>query len=147
MGSSRDKEYRLKIGKRFMEVRNDLGFSRGRMCREFGVSQSGYLKYENGICLPGLPVLEQFKDKFDISIDWLLFGHGPKSYKEKITGDAEEKRANAILEKGLADFSRLAELAKVMPELGEFLSVLSTDSLFRSEILVNFQKNRQEVSG
>ncbi len=147
MRSSKDQRYRGQIGERFKEVRKALNLSRPEVAREFGITPSGFAKYENGNCLPGLPVLEQFREKYNISMDWLLFGHGPRSYKDKSRLDAEAQKMSDLLKNELKDIRSLVELMDVMPELREFLSVLATDSLFRNEVLVRFQKSgKKKVS-
>ncbi len=61
------------IGRRIRETRG-FDLTQEEFARQLGISQSQLSKYERGLVLPAADVLIQLKEKFGVSIDWLLTG-------------------------------------------------------------------------
>jgi transcriptional regulator with XRE-family HTH domain len=61
------------IGRRIREIR---GFERNQeeFARQLGISQSQLSKYERGLAPPSTEFAVRMKERFGISIDWLLTG-------------------------------------------------------------------------
>jgi len=61
------------IGRRLRQVRG-FDLSQEQFASALGVSQSQLSKYERGLISPPAEVLLRIKEKFKVSVDWLLTG-------------------------------------------------------------------------
>lgn len=79
-------------GKRLEQVRKEWNLDRAAMAARFGQARISYYKNERGVSLPGLGVMYRLSNQYDISMEWLLFGKGPKRISEwnRLTERAEE---------------------------------------------------------
>ena len=100
------------ISVRIKKVREDLGFSPGRMAGLFGITRSGYVKYEAGDSYPRPRVISKLARDFDISLDWLIAGKGPMHYKEK-----EQPETKPEPEPVSAEVKELIRLIELVPVL------------------------------
>jgi transcriptional regulator with XRE-family HTH domain len=92
----------------------------------FGITRSGYVKYESGDSYPRPRVISILARDFDISLDWLIAGKGPMYYKEK-----EQPESKPDPESGLADIRELFRLMQLIPLLR--YRVLALFSQFKLE--------------
>lgn len=74
---------RKELGERLNALRYEKRFNRDQMAAWMGTTHSGYYKNEKGQNLPGIASLSRLANEHDISMDWLLFGKGPRLFKEK----------------------------------------------------------------
>jgi transcriptional regulator with XRE-family HTH domain len=82
---SREKSHLIKrdspdlrtLGRRLRELRG-FDLSQGELAKELGISQSQLSKYERGVAAPPADILFFIKQRFEVSIDWLLTGEGLK---------------------------------------------------------------------
>ena len=65
------------LGRRLRELRG-FDLTQGELAKELGISQSQLSKYERGIVAPPADILFFIKQRFEVSIDWLLTGEGLK---------------------------------------------------------------------
>lgn len=56
--------------------------AREEFAKQFGIKRNSYYKNETAETMPGLGTLFQLSDRHDISMDWFLFGKGPKNVSE-----------------------------------------------------------------
>ena len=61
------------IGRRIRQLRG-FDVTQGDFTRKLGISQSQLLQYERGLLGPASDVLIRLKERFGVSIDWLLTG-------------------------------------------------------------------------
>jgi transcriptional regulator with XRE-family HTH domain len=64
---------RKAIGRRIRQVRG-FDLSQGAFAERLGISQSQLSKYERGLISPPAEVLLRIREKFNVSVDWLLTG-------------------------------------------------------------------------
>jgi transcriptional regulator with XRE-family HTH domain len=141
---------RLKdIGSRLIKLREQLDYSREEMAAHCEVSESAYAKNERGDHLPKLDSLENLVNKFDASMDWLLFDRGPLFFKEK-PGQEQQKSPE---EKSLVEQTPVQKpwaeefpgLESIMPDVREFLDYMAKDPLFKYKVLAFFFKYKKET--
>lgn len=65
------------LGRRLRELRG-FDLTQGELAEELGISQSQLSKYERGAAAPPADVLFFIKQRFGVSVDWLLTGEGLK---------------------------------------------------------------------
>jgi transcriptional regulator with XRE-family HTH domain len=65
------------LGRRLRELRG-FDLTQGELAKELGISQSQLSKYERGAAAPPADILFFIKQRFRISVDWLLTGEGLK---------------------------------------------------------------------
>jgi transcriptional regulator with XRE-family HTH domain len=65
------------LGRRLRELRG-IDLTQGELAKELGISQSQLSKYERGVAAPPADILFLIKQRFEVSIDWLLTGEGLK---------------------------------------------------------------------
>lgn len=63
------------IGRRLREIRG-FDLTQVEFANQLGISQGQLSKYERGLAHPAAEVLIRLKERFEISIDWLLTGKG-----------------------------------------------------------------------
>jgi len=61
------------LGRRLRELRG-FDLNQGEVADDLGISQSQLSKYERGVAAPPADVLFLIKQRFQVSIDWLLTG-------------------------------------------------------------------------
>jgi transcriptional regulator with XRE-family HTH domain len=61
------------LGRRLREVRG-FELSQEQLAKDLGISQSQLSKYERGAAAPPADVLFLIKQRFQVSVDWLLTG-------------------------------------------------------------------------
>jgi transcriptional regulator with XRE-family HTH domain len=61
------------LGRRIRQLRG-FEVTQEEFARKLGISQSQLSKYERGIVAPPADVLMRIKERFRVSIDWLLTG-------------------------------------------------------------------------
>ena len=66
------------IGERLKEVRKALGYTLGKMKEMCGVAKSTISEIETGLKKPHFLYLYLLSTKFNVNIDWILSGRGPK---------------------------------------------------------------------
>jgi transcriptional regulator with XRE-family HTH domain len=66
------------FGRRLRELRG-FEITQEELAADLGISQSQLSKYERGTAVPPGDILFYVKQRFQISIDWLLTGDGPKT--------------------------------------------------------------------
>lgn len=71
--SDRDVLYLRAVGRRLRQVRG-FDLTQEAFAEQLGISQSQLSKYERGLMLPPAEVLLRVKQKFKVSVDWLLTG-------------------------------------------------------------------------
>ena len=65
------------LGRRLRKLRG-FDLTQGELAKELGISQSQLSKYERGVAAPPADILFFIKQRFQVSIDWLLTGEGLK---------------------------------------------------------------------
>ena len=65
------------LGRRLRELRG-FDLNQEQVANDLGISQSQLSKYERGAAPPPTDLLFLIKQRFQVSIDWLLTGDGPK---------------------------------------------------------------------
>jgi len=66
------------LGRRLRELRG-FDVTQEELAEDLGISQSQLSKYERGTATPSADVLFYMKERFHVSIDWLLTGAGSKT--------------------------------------------------------------------
>ena len=64
------------LGRRLRELRG-FDITQGELADKLGISQSQLSKYERGVAAPPADILFVIKERFHVSIDWLLTGEDP----------------------------------------------------------------------
>jgi transcriptional regulator with XRE-family HTH domain len=75
--TKRDSPDLRNLGRRLRELRG-FDLTQGELAKELGISQSQLSKYERGVVAPPADILFFIKQRFQVSIDWLLTGEGLK---------------------------------------------------------------------
>ena len=94
------------------------------MAARLGVSRSSYNKYEYGLSFPNPVGLAVLANELDISLDWLIAGKGPMTYKVK-----KEMTSNLVGENS---------------DVKSLLSSMERIPLLRYEVLTLFHKFKLE---
>ena len=167
---SKGKKTTKEIALRLQEVRKQTALSSAEMALRLGVSTGCYAKNEGGLHIPNLDSLRRLTMDFDISMDWFLFGKGPRLYKEKSEREKElEKtveemtRSSEALRNEITDLNReIADLKKqseeehkkiarekagaleMIPEVRELLDFMAQDPIFYHRLLLYFQEFKQQ---
>lgn len=132
------------IGGRMKKLREQFNLSQGVMARKFNLSNSGYFKNETGNTFPGVRTLYRLSTEHDISMDWLLFGKGPRYYKSK-EKEVELEQVGEQVKKELVKKEEEKNAAIDMkPEIRELLEYMARIPLLYHEILVHFENFRVE---
>lgn len=71
-------QLRKDIGARLLNIRKELGFTQAVMASHFNIGRANYARIEKGEIFPNETVLVTMRKEFDISLDWLVAGVGPK---------------------------------------------------------------------
>lgn len=65
---------KMNCHERIRQIRKQLGLTQEAFAEQLDISYSAYKKLESGENIPSIETLYKFKQKFQISADYLLFG-------------------------------------------------------------------------
>ena len=77
------------IGNRLKEIRKDLDMHQHQFCKVFNICQSNYCRIEQGLVDITATRIKTLYEKFNVSVEWLIFGTGEK-YKEPTSRNQED---------------------------------------------------------
>ena len=109
------------VGLRLKNIRKNKNLRLEEMSNALGVSEDVYLNYENGKSILTLGALEVLQERFDISMDWLLFDRGLISSSDR-----------EVLDK------LLMECGDISGEMKSFLLLMNKDPIFKYQELGNY---------
>jgi len=147
---SRPKNLALKdIRSRIIAIRKERNLTRPQMAAELNVGNNNYNKYERGLYLPSLKTLAILTEKFDISMDWLIYNKGAMHFSTIEKALQENQRLKQDLEEASArqDATARAEAqdAEIVtdPEIKELIRYLEDNPLFKHQLLIYFHRHKQ----
>lgn len=73
---NKDKTIKNTIGKRFRDIRVQIGLTQTELAKQLGCGRSNISLIESGKNLPGGSILIALKSKYNVSLDWLFSGEG-----------------------------------------------------------------------
>lgn len=143
---------------RLKNVREQAGFNGREMASRLGLSAPGYNKNEQGSNFPGIDTLQALSEKFNISMDWFLFGKGPMNYKEKGEKEKQLEQRVKTLEhnlEGMVEESKKHEEAlqeragaiEMKPEVREVLDYMASHPVFYHELMLYFHRHKSGGEG
>ena len=153
MESKKQKATR-EVGLRLKEIRQEYRLSQTEMSARLGVTASGYHRNESGENLPGLVLLQRIREKFDISMDWLLFNEGPRLRKDRIARSTTAKQTSDIesLKRKLEELeSKDKEMSSFFdhlpaitrnPEVLDMLETMTRSPRLFHEVMLFFQESK-----
>jgi transcriptional regulator with XRE-family HTH domain len=111
------------IGKRLKKIRNHFELTQEEIAEKLGISTDTYLRNERNHHNPGNRTLHLLFKEFNISLNWLLMGHG------------EMFRDDQIEYEQIKQF-----ITNSPPELIDFIQAMSQVPLLYHEQMAQFQK-------
>lgn len=66
------------VGSRIKALRKTTGLSQKEFGAKFGIAQSTFHNYESERSDPSIVFIEKMTTHFGVTLDWFLFGRGPK---------------------------------------------------------------------
>lgn len=103
------KQITREAGMRVKKIRQELRLTPMEMKKRLGLTSTSYYKIERGEQFFSWKTLHHFLEDTGLSSDWLLFGKGPKYFKEK---DAPEKLAQQLEEQKMLYAADTTQLKK-----------------------------------
>ena len=113
------------VAARMKIVREEQHITKSEMAAKLGITPSAYNRNESGQSIPGFLSMHYLQKEMNISLDWLLFGHGPMHF----TAKHPELSAETSPTQELAE-----DLAK-MPEISAMLDNIRKDEKLKYRIL------------
>ena len=83
------------ISERLRLLRKQLGLSQTEFANELGLKQRAVSHWERGNAEPSLKIIQLIRQKWSVSLDWLLIGEGPM-YLDDSSYQQEEKNKQDI---------------------------------------------------
>ncbi len=131
------------------------------MAEHIGVSYETYIKYERGHNFPNPSAMDHLLNQHNLSIDWFIFGKGPKYFLDKKEKEALENEVTELktklegvtkqrdlAEKELkAEKSARAGIPEMSEDIKELVVQMNRDPLLRYETLLQFQRSRMQEKG
>ena len=93
----KEKNKKAELGKRIKDLRTENGLSQKDLADFLGIGRPNLSRIERGYILPVTPYLIKLRDRFNVSIDWLLNGESPT--QDKITLEKDVKLLLEYFEK------------------------------------------------
>jgi transcriptional regulator with XRE-family HTH domain len=147
---SRPKNLALKdIKSRIIAIRKERNLTAPQMAAELNVGNNNYNKYERGLYLPSLKTLAILTEKFDISMDWLIYNKGAMHFStiEKALRENEQLKQDLEEASAREEVSGRAEAqdAEIVtdPEIKELIRYLEDNPLFKHQLLIYFHRHKQ----
>jgi transcriptional regulator with XRE-family HTH domain len=147
---SRPKNLALKdIKSRIIAIRKERNLTRPQMAAELNVGNNNYNKYERGLYLPSLKTLAILTEKFDISMDWLIYNKGAMHFSTIEKALRENKELKQDLKEASAregaSVQTEAPDAEIVtdPEIKELIRYLEDNPLFKYQLMIYFHRHKQ----
>lgn len=83
----------MTLGERLQEARKRTGLSQIAAARHTGVSKVSISNYERNYREPGLATLAELAKLYEVSLDYLIYGHAPIDCQASLTEVLEEFRS------------------------------------------------------
>ncbi len=115
------------VGKRLREVRDHFKLSQKEIAKKLEISTDSYLRNERDLNHPGYKTLSLLSKEFNVSMDWILLGHGEMFRFDKTEVDR------------MRQF-----LAGLPPELNRLVKAMSQVPLLYHEQMTHFYRFMQE---
>jgi len=109
------------VGLRLKNVRKSKNLGIEAMGKALNVTGDIYYNYETGKTMVNLEALGALRERFDISMDWILFNRGPMSLSDREVLD------NVLMEGG-----------NIGEEMKSFLLLMNKDPVFKYQQLGNY---------
>lgn len=155
---------------RLLAIRKTFKLTPSQMAGRLRITPSTYYKAERGENLFGIVTLKRLTLEFGISIDWLVYNHGPqylsdktkiddleKIYREmKQSCDDQIKTLNKAVALEREKNKRLTEPPEVPggrysplvnEDIKELLEYFETDSSYFHEMMLHFKKHKENKAG
>jgi transcriptional regulator with XRE-family HTH domain len=93
------KHHQLKkeVGTRLRILRKSLGFTQNKIVSYFDIGRANYSRMEKGEIFPSAAILNTLREKFNVSLDWLITGKNEMIVPD-INEEAEKLSAMINLE-------------------------------------------------
>lgn len=75
---------RKEIGIRMRKVRKTLGYTQDQMVEFFDIGRANYSRIEKGEIFPGSTILNTLRNKFNVSLDWLICNKGSMYHEQGV---------------------------------------------------------------
>ncbi len=171
----KDKRLCLDIGERLRMLREEWQLKKHQMAHRLGISPNNYIKYESGQIFPNPTSQHQLLTKYHISMDWFIFGIGPrysihkkveeellkqiadlkKESEDRLEENTELKKELEASEEQKDDLENelkrekaaMAALPEMSEDVKELVKQMNRIPLLRYEILAQFQRFLREEKG
>ena len=80
-------QLREEVGKRLRQFRIKKSLTQSELCSHFGMGHANYSRIERGQVFPGLSILVTLREKFNVSLDWLLCNKGEMFLADEASKD------------------------------------------------------------
>jgi transcriptional regulator with XRE-family HTH domain len=85
---------REEIGARLRQVRTALSLTQEEMVAHFDIRRANYSRIEKGQIFPGISIIKILRDRFNVSVEWLICNDGPMFLTgDRATGNRAEQPA------------------------------------------------------
>ncbi len=143
------------IHMRLKEIRLKEGKCMHGMARLLGVAVNTYRRYEHGDYAPSPATMNIYVKTFDISLEWLLLGRGPKNFedipraleqvktleteKEELTKETEQlQRQLESLKAEHESFNPAGSIVVTEKDMVELIRYSDANPLFKYQLLTYF---------
>ena len=132
------------INLRLRAIRKERNLTAPQMAAELMIGGNTYNKYERGLYFPSLKTLTILSEKFDISLDWLIYNKGAMHF----SAIKEALRETEQLKQGHGKSAARAEAQDTAivtdPEIKELIRYIEEKPLFRHQLLIYFYRHKQD---
>lgn len=100
---------------RLQKARSEAGFKNStEASRFYGWNENTYRSYENGNRNISIKAATRFSDKFNVRVEWLLYGTGPMREEEEYKSEAHKKLVGRIAVMSEKQLQALLGVAETM---------------------------------
>ena len=130
-----ESEIKKKIGERLKIIRDTLKKSQKDIAIELGLNQSTISQIESGVNSPSFQILWHLMSVYQVSLDWLMTGHG--------TMRMQNKDLFSFIRKGDSIDNRYIELLETMkdPDVEELIFA----KLVEAKIIVKLKEQPNKL--
>ncbi len=83
LDSTKEKEFKKKVGSRFRQFRESIGKAQHHVAAELNISQSTIANIERGKAFPNINYLHYFYSNHHMNVNWLITNQGEMVYNRK----------------------------------------------------------------
>jgi transcriptional regulator with XRE-family HTH domain len=131
------------IDSRLRAIRKERKLTAPQMAAELEIGSNSYNKYERGLYFPSLKNLAMLSEKFDISMDWLIYDKVAMHFSTIQKALQENEQLKQGREEAYVPAKGPDAAIVTDPEIKELIRYKEDNPMFKHQLLIYFYRHKK----